>query len=48
MMDASEIDADFARLSEAADVPLWFDVKGMQLRVREIVRGIESDPWSSG
>jgi pyruvate kinase len=37
MMAAAEIDSDFVRKSKVAKVPLWFDIKGMQLRIREIV-----------
>lgn len=37
MMDAAEIDDDFEDAINAATVPLWFDVKAMQLRIREVV-----------
>ncbi len=37
MMAASEIDDQFVVRKEAASVPLWFDIKGMQLRIKEIV-----------
>lgn len=37
MMAASEIDDDFVFKKKEATVPLWFDIKGMQLRIREIV-----------
>lgn len=37
MMAASEIDIDFIDKRKAATVPLWFDIKGMQLRIREVV-----------
>lgn len=37
MMLASEIDDEFEIRVQRATVPLWFDVKGMQLRIREVV-----------
>lgn len=37
MMEASEIDTQFQQRAGDADVPLWFDIKGMQLRIREVV-----------
>lgn len=37
MMEASEIDTRFAMAHRTSQVPLWFDVKGMQMRVREVV-----------
>lgn len=37
MMEAAEIDGQFAIRSRAAQVPLWFDVKGMQMRIREVL-----------
>jgi hypothetical protein len=37
MMEASEIDSRFALASRTSEVPLWFDVKGMQMRIREVV-----------
>jgi pyruvate kinase len=37
MMEASEIDDDFQKRSSKAKVPLWFDIKAMQLRIREVV-----------
>lgn len=37
MMEASEIDDHFVDECEVARVPLWFDVKGMQLRIREVM-----------
>lgn len=37
MMAASEIDTIFAMRIKKASVPLWFDVKGMQMRVREVI-----------
>lgn len=37
MMAASEIDDQFVRRVKNASVPLWFDIKGMQLRIRELV-----------
>ena len=43
MMAASEIDKDFERKIKSATVPLWFDIKGMQLRIREIVCGDDCD-----
>ena len=43
MMEASEIDEEFERLIRKARVPLWFDVKGMQLRIREVICGPDQD-----
>ncbi len=43
MMAASEIDSTFETSINAATVPLWFDIKGMQLRIREIVCGTDCD-----
>lgn len=43
MMAASEIDDVFVDRSSMSKVPLWFDVKGMQMRVREIVCGTDKD-----
>jgi hypothetical protein len=37
MMHASEINGQFERRSQMAKVPLWFDIKGMQMRIREVV-----------
>jgi len=37
MMHASELDDDFARKISGSTVPLWFDIKGRQLRVREVI-----------
>ena len=37
MMEASEIDDAFKLGAGSATVPLWFDIKGMQLRIREVV-----------
>lgn len=37
MMAASEIDGEFVRQSKATSVPLWFDIKGMQMRIKEVV-----------
>lgn len=35
MMAASEIDDKFVRRASRSKVPLWFDIKGMQLRIKE-------------
>jgi hypothetical protein len=43
MMEASEIDDEFIRRQRAATVPLWFDIKGMQMRIREIICGMDCD-----
>ena len=43
MMDASEIDDDFERQIRNASVPLWFDTKAMQLRITELVKGMDCD-----
>lgn len=43
MMAASEIDDHFVSEVKRAKVPLWFDIKGMQLRIKEIVCGTECD-----
>lgn len=43
MMAASEIDGQFMARVKKAKVPLWFDIKGMQLRIREIVCGTDCD-----
>jgi hypothetical protein len=43
MMESSEIDAAFVKQIKGAKVPLWFDIKAMQLRVREIVCGTDCD-----
>jgi pyruvate kinase len=37
MMEASEIDGKFMMAAKASEVPLWFDVKGMQMRIREVI-----------
>jgi hypothetical protein len=37
MMKASEIDDDFEREVARARAPLWFDIKGMQMRVKEVL-----------
>lgn len=37
MMEISEIDKIFEKRTQKASVPLWFDIKGMQMRIREIV-----------
>lgn len=36
MMELAEINDDFTRACKAATVPLWFDVKAMQMRIRQI------------
>lgn len=43
MMEASEIDENFVSEIEAANVSLWFDIKAMQLRVREVLCGTDCD-----
>ena len=43
MMAASEIDDQFQLAVSKATVPLWFDIKGMQLRIKEIVCGTDCD-----
>lgn len=43
MMEASEIDDNFSVEIERATVPLWFDIKGMQMRIREIICGTDCD-----
>jgi len=43
MMDAAEIDDDFNTKVEAATIPLWFDIKGMQLRIREVLTDHKTD-----
>ena len=43
MMHASEIDESFVHKAEAASVPLWFDIKAMQLRIKEVVCGTDCD-----
>lgn len=37
MMKASEIDEKFLRRSNRATVPLYFDIKGMQMRIKEVL-----------
>jgi pyruvate kinase len=37
MMEASEIDGDFVRQASESKVPLWFDIKAMQMRVKEVI-----------
>lgn len=43
MMAASEIDEQFYEEVQKATVPLWFDIKGMQLRIREMICGMDCD-----
>lgn len=43
MMEASEINAYFELQIQKATVPLWFDIKGMQMRVREVICDIDCD-----
>lgn len=43
MMDASEIDQDFEMAISKAEVPLWFDIKAMQLRIVDVVKGMDHD-----
>jgi len=43
MMAASEIDVQFERNIKLATVPLWFDIKGMQMRIKEVVCGTDCD-----
>lgn len=37
MISAAEIDGKFEHRASRATVPLWFDVKGMQMRIKEVV-----------
>jgi len=37
MMEASEIDGGFESEVDRSTVPLWFDIKAMQLRIREVI-----------
>ena len=37
MMEASEIDDSFVHQARKSKVPLWFDIKAMQMRVQEVV-----------
>lgn len=41
MMHASELDEEFARKIAGDKVPLWFDIKGRQLRVREAITDLD-------
>lgn len=43
MMSASEIDGKFEHRVRRASVPLWFDVKGMQMRIKEVVKDHRHD-----
>jgi hypothetical protein len=43
MMAVSEIDDQFERRANAATTPLWFDIKGMQMRIRELICGMDCD-----
>lgn len=43
MMHASGIDRNFYEHCAQAEVPLWFDIKAMQLRIKEIVCGTDCD-----
>lgn len=43
MMEASEIDEGFQDAITRATVPLWFDIKAMQLRIREVVSDHTTD-----
>ncbi len=43
MMAASEIDREFVYLTSKATVPLWFDIKGMQMRIKEVICGTDCD-----
>jgi hypothetical protein len=43
MMEASEIDDNFEMEVERTTVPLWFDIKAMQLRITELVCGMDCD-----
>jgi len=43
MMSASEIDDSFESSIRMASVPLWFDIKAMQLRITELVCGMDHD-----
>jgi pyruvate kinase len=37
MLTAGEITDEFLKKMRASEVPLWFDIKGMQLRIRELI-----------
>lgn len=37
MMHASEIDEQFKKRVENSKIPCWFDIKGMQLRIKEVL-----------
>lgn len=43
MMSASEIDSSFASQITHASMPLWFDIKGMQMRIKEVVSDHNTD-----
>jgi hypothetical protein len=43
MVSASEMDDKFQAAIRFAEVPLWFDVKGMQMRVKEVVSDHHTD-----
>ena len=43
MMELSEIDDSFCEECSKSMVPLWFDVKAMQLRIREVICGHHCD-----
>lgn len=43
MIAAAEIDSTFKKSVDATTVPLYFDVKGMQLRIKEVICGIDHD-----
>lgn len=43
MVTANQIDKNFEKEIKKAKVPLYFDIKGMQLRIKEIVCGVEKD-----
>jgi hypothetical protein len=43
MMEASEIDSNFETKSKNASVDQWFDIKGMQMRIREVVSDHHTD-----
>jgi len=45
MMHASEINDDFEKRASNATVPLWFDIKGMQLRIKEVISDPADPSW---
>lgn len=45
MMHASEINDTFVSRIGEATVPLWFDIKGMQLRIKEVISDPTDPNW---